>query len=569
MMRNRRIGHWVWSAALLTIIAPLTGELSGGENKGQADLDKAIGLKLTAENISQLGTVIDLCQSALDKGLDEANTDFAKKLLASTLIQRASVVSRQTFDALPADPRVRARMVQIRSIALADLERAIGLDPEQPQAHYLIGRWQAMPGGSRDRALQAIEEALRTAGDDAQVRSAALTVRAVLTEDPEKRMADHNEAVTAAPMSAEALRERGGFLIEQGKVEEGLADLERALELDPDHAGTHHVLGLALAMLKRNDEALASFDRAIVLMPESPMLYVRRAQVRLQKDDTPGAIADVDKALELDPGNAGMLLLRSRMYQQAGDNERALADLDAAIAGRPDFLDAVRARGLLLAQMNRLDDAITELEQASSGAPNDLGLLVQLASFYSIKRDFQKTVEAYTKALEIAPDNWMVYHGRADAYLFLKRQDLALADYESALKREPKSDSVLNNLAWLLATSPHDELRNGARAIELATSACEVTEYKKAHILSTLAAGYAETGDFESAIKWSTKAVELSTDQLKEPLTKELESYRAGKPWREAAPPSAEAFDADTEAAPTSDSPSQKGAEPVPPSDSP
>jgi hypothetical protein len=86
-----------------------------------------------------------------------------------------------------------------------------------------------------------------------------------------------------------------------------------------------------------------------------------------------------------------------------------------------------------------------------------------------------------------------------------------------------------------LATSPEDKLRDGPRAIKLATKACEVTEYKKPHILSTLAAAYAETGDFETARKWSGKAVELGTKdkEVDEQLQKELESYQQKKPWRE------------------------------------
>ena len=55
---------------------------------------------------------------------------------------------------------------------------------------------------------------------------------------------------------------------------------------------------------------------------------------------------------------------------------------------------------------------------------------------------------------------------------------------------------MLNNLAWLLATSPEEGIRDGKRAIELAEKACEETEWQDAHIISTLAAGYAETGNF-------------------------------------------------------------------------
>jgi hypothetical protein len=92
---------------------------------------------------------------------------------------------------------------------------------------------------------------------------------------------------------------------------------------------------------------------------------------------------------------------------------------------------------------------------------------------------------------------------------------------------------VLNNLAWVLATSPDDKLRDGKRSIELGTKACEVTEYKQAHILSTLAAGYAETGQWDEAVKWSKKAVEAGEGSMKEQLEKELASYQEKKPWRE------------------------------------
>ena len=62
----------------------------------------------------------------------------------------------------------------------------------------------------------------------------------------------------------------------------------------------------------------------------------------------------------------------------------------------------------------------------------------------------------------------------------------------------------------MLATSPDEKLRDGPRALKFATKAAEATKYETPHILSTLAAAYAETGDFENAAKWSQKAVELS-----------------------------------------------------------
>ena len=110
-----------------------------------------------------------------------------------------------------------------------------------------------------------------------------------------------------------------------------------------------------------------------------------------------------------------------------------------------------------------------------------------------------------------------------------------MKDLEAALTLKPDDSGVLNNLAWLLATSPVAELRDGKRAIDLATKACEETEWKAAHIISTLAAAHAETGDFVKAREMSQKAVEVDggTSGIDDQLNKELQSYRDEKPWRE------------------------------------
>ncbi len=62
----------------------------------------------------------------------------------------------------------------------------------------------------------------------------------------------------------------------------------------------------------------------------------------------------------------------------------------------------------------------------------------------------------------------------------------------------------------------------------------QITDHKAPHILSTLAASYAESGDWENAVKWSEKAVELGRDtEHKEHLKKELDQFEEKKPWRE------------------------------------
>jgi Tfp pilus assembly protein PilF len=144
-------------------------------------------------------------------------------------------------------------------------------------------------------------------------------------------------------------------------------------------------------------------------------------------------------------------------------------------------------------------------------------------------------VQWFEKALDSDAKQFLSLRGRSDALISIGNHAAAAKDLERALEVKPDDSGVLNNLAWLLATSPDDDLRDGKRAIDLATKACEETEWKAAHIISTLAAGYAEAGNFAKAREVSQQAVDVAGDDegIDDQLQKELESYQAEKPWRE------------------------------------
>jgi tRNA A-37 threonylcarbamoyl transferase component Bud32/tetratricopeptide (TPR) repeat protein len=99
------------------------------------------------------------------------------------------------------------------------------------------------------------------------------------------------------------------------------------------------------------------------------------------------------------------------------------------------------------------------------------------------------------------------------------------------------SADACNALAWLRATSPEAPLRNGRQAVEFAEKACNLTEWKSAAEIDTLAAAYAEQGEFAEAVRWQTKALELAPSQLKDGIAERLQQYNSGQAYREKSPP--------------------------------
>jgi Flp pilus assembly protein TadD len=115
----------------------------------------------------------------------------------------------------------------------------------------------------------------------------------------------------------------------------------------------------------------------------------------------------------------------------------------------------------------------------------------------------------------------------------------ALAHLEAAYRVNPGDVAIVNNLAWLLATSPEATQRDGPRAVRLAEWACMTTSHKSPPLLDSLAAAYAQAGQFDRAIRTTEQAIEIVRRNPKastETLESRLRLYRAGLPYREAPP---------------------------------
>lgn len=577
-----RVGFLSIGLVLACLLIPVQAQ----ENKGQPKLDEATSLKLDANTPAKLTKVIELCEEALSEGLDEGNKAIAKQILAASALQKAKLVAQQLPRAAPNQNQLR----RLKAELSADLKKAMENDPTLSEAFMLAAQVSMLPPADNAQAMTYVNKAIDLLKDSPVDQSQAYMLRARLQPETSDQLADYRLATQTDPTNMAAWQLQIALQVSIGKLDEAYQDIQKLLANDDGNEFAIEAAFQILVKLKKYDELVDLLTKQIEAKPDEGVYRRLRATVLVVKsaenDDKAlldKAKEDLDKAIEINSRDAQSLILRSQILFDLGKIDEARRDIGDALLIEPNAIDGVFMRAAIAAREKRYADAIADMELLVRAFPTRESYVRQLASYYQLDDRPRLAIRLFDELIKKNKDGWRNYRMRGDARLSVGEHAEAIEDYESAIAiiekgdesksgDQPKNDDaedkdadtdavakedeedegeagtdeanapkeeyagLLNNLAWVLATSPKDDVRNGKRALELATRACELTEYKEAHILSTLAATYAETGDFEKAREWSEKAVKLgeeeSNEQL-EQLKKELESYKENKPWRE------------------------------------
>ena len=261
----------------------------------------------------------------------------------------------------------------------------------------------------------------------------------------------------------------GLVLLQQGRIDDGIAHYRSALQMQPDSWDAEYNLGTALLGKGQVDEAIDHCERAVRMRPTDP-----DAQVSL--------------------GNA---------LSQKGRIDEAIVHYQEAITAHPDHFLARYSLGHALLEKGELDGAIQVCRSALLLRPSDADCHTTLAIALEEKGDPAQAIQHYQKSLELAPN----------------------------------SIATLTNLAWLLATSPDASVRNGPKAIDLAKQANQLIGGTNIVVLRTLAAAYAENGEFTNAVRTARSAMQLARmhgeDSLTTDLDQQIALYQLGMPYRQ------------------------------------
>ena len=246
-------------------------------------------------------------------------------------------------------------------------------------------------------------------------------------------------------------------------------------------------------------DAFAGFRESIRLEPTLAYVRERLANVLVLKGEIENARVEYREAARLNPHDRNIHTEAVHRFYLKGRLELAIAEMQEAIRLDPTSEQDHLLLGIFYHEQGKQSQAFAEYREALRRGGNFAGLV--------------------THALAAI--------GKPEDVLGVYRELLKDAD-----KLKLTNPSVFNNLAWALATSPDGRFPDAELAIEMATKACELSKWKDPVCLDTVSAAYAESGDFGSAVKWQTKAIELLPDEKeKEDYRTRLKLYQERKPY--------------------------------------
>ncbi|MCY2925442.1 MAG: tetratricopeptide repeat protein, partial [Planctomycetota bacterium] len=463
-------------------------------------------------------------------GSSAPDAEAMKKLQGLGYVAGAQDQATSAFDPTLEDPKdflpTYRRLVRASGLlasqpeeAAAELQEIVKSRPELLAAHMLL--------------FQKALTDHRTA-DARQLLDRIATLRAA-TGDASKRLPGATWKDVAVPLCHTEL---GQALMAEGKMPEAAVEFENALRLDPSLRDTRYYLALARQRQGKLDEAIAQYRKALQIDPGFANAW-NNLGAALREQNKPQEAADCfAKALEADPDHADAHYNLAAFLQQTGKLPEAIEHYEQALRINPDLAKTTNVTAAL-AGARKAVAAIERCRQALRARPDDPEARNNLGAELSQCGQTAQAIEQFEQALRARPDYAEAHYNLALARERTGAIPEAIAHYTQALQRKGDLLPALNNLAWLLATQNDPSLRNGPEAVRLAERACQLTGRKQGALLDTLAAAYAQAGQFPDAIAAAQEALAL-VQAANQPasaadIQSRLSGYRAGHAFRDRA----------------------------------
>ena len=272
-----------------------------------------------------------------------------------------------------------------------------------------------------------------------------LATIAVQRQDSAAAVELFDRALKINPGHAGSLNNRGNALRDLHRPDEALESYGRALRIEPDYAEALYNRGRVLHDLKRLDAALENYDRALEIKPDYANALYNRGNALCELKRFDDALDSYDRALTIRPDHAEALNNRGNALRDLARLDEALASYDRALKIEPDHAAALYNRGLALHDLNRLDEALESYDRALRIEPDYAEALYSRGRALHDVNRLDDALECYDRALKIKPAYAGALNNRGNALCELKRLDDALTSYDEALRIKPDFAEALYN----------------------------------------------------------------------------------------------------------------------------
>jgi tetratricopeptide (TPR) repeat protein len=253
------------------------------------------------------------------------------------------------------------------------------------------------------------------------------------------------------------------------------------------------------------------------------------------------AMDEFQTALRISPNDSDAENNIGAALLQNGELDDAIDHLLKAIQNRASNADAYINLGNAYLQKREIDSAIATYSATLQLPYDHAESEYSVANAFRQKGDLENAVVHYRRALELRPDYADAHNNLGNALRQQGRIADAIREYEAALNYQPRSIIAANNLAWLLATAANPGLRNGARAVQLAQQALRESGGNDPLLLHTLAAAFAENGDFDKAASAASEALAIADangiTSLADSLRSKIPLYQSHSAYHEDSTP--------------------------------
>ncbi|MHC4573731.1 MAG: tetratricopeptide repeat protein [Planctomycetota bacterium] len=285
----------------------------------------------------------------------------------------------------------------------------------------------------------------------------------------------------------------------------------------------------------KNDNTL--FKHALEVTQNNPIALNSYGCVLFENNQLDEAVACFQDALRIDPQFSRARSNLGKVFFKQGKFEKTIASFDKVLRLKQNSPDAYYYMGLAYAQLGKPNQAISSYYEALRLEPDHKEAHYRLGLAMTREGKYNRAIDHFNQALRSKPD-WFEVHDKIGlAYLQLRNYEQLISHWTRAAELKPEAAEVHNNLAWVLATNKDTRVRDPLRAVKFAEKACQLTHYKKANTLDTLAAAYAAAGTFDQAVETVQKAIGIARSEGNKELTEQIQSrlqlYRAGRPYRE------------------------------------